>query len=111
MKNHRKVNGKLVQTNKRFFQLNEKQKRWIVEEIDILYHHRMKEKRTTRKLSPKDRDIVVSHLYEQIQDRDIWIPYGEVKTWVFRQIPKIVTSLEHQYLKLRTDIEAEHAKK
>ncbi len=52
MKNHIKVNGKLLQTNKRFSQLKESQKNWIVPELYKLYHNKMKERRTTSKLPP-----------------------------------------------------------
>ncbi len=52
MKNHIEVNGKLLQTNKRFSQLKESQKNWIVPELYKLYHNKMKERRTTRKLPP-----------------------------------------------------------
>lgn len=111
MKNHIKVNGKLLQTNKRFSQLKERQKNWIVPELYKLYHNKMMERRTTRKLPPHHRDTVISTLYEQIQDRDIWIPYGEVKKYAFRKTTKIVKSFEKQYPKLSAEIEAEHAKK
>ncbi|QQK75414.1 hypothetical protein HUG15_07330 [Salicibibacter cibarius] len=111
MKNHIKVNGKLLQTNKRFSQLKESQKNWIVAELYKLYHNKMKEKRTTRKLSQNDRDTVISTLYEQIRDREIWIPYGEVKKFAFHKTTKIVKSFEKQYPKLNEKIEAEHAKK
>ena len=79
MKNHIKVNGKLPQTNKRFSQLKNSQKDWIATELYKLYHDKMIERRTTKKLSPDHRDAVISFLYEQIQNREIWIPYDEVK--------------------------------
>ncbi|WP_163529519.1 hypothetical protein [Halobacillus ihumii] len=67
MKNHIKVNGKLLQTNKRFSQLKERQKNWI--------------------------------------------PYGEVKKYVFRKTTKIVKSFEKQYPELSAEIEADHTEK
>lgn len=111
MKNHIKVNGKLLQTNKRFKQLKERQKNWIVPELYKLYHNKMKERRTTRKLPPYQRDTVISTLYEQIQDRGIWIPYGEVKKYAFRKTTKMVKSFKKQYPKLSAEIEAEHTRK
>ncbi|ASN05381.1 hypothetical protein [Virgibacillus necropolis] len=111
MKNHIKVNGKLLQTNKRFSQLKESQKNWIVAELYKLYHNKMKERRTTRKLPPNHRDTVISSLYEQIQNREIWIPYGEVKKYTFSKTTKIVKSFKKQFPKLSMEIEAEHAKK
>src|SRR5699024_9728492 len=90
MKNHIKVNGKLLQTNKRFSQLKESQKNWIVPELYNLYHKKMKEICTTGKLSPHHRDTVISSLYEQIRDREIWIPYDKVKKYTFGTTAKMV---------------------
>lgn len=111
MKNHIKVNGRLLQTNKRFSQLKKSQKNWIVAELYKLYHNKMKERRTTRKLPAHHRDTIISSLYEQIQNREIWIPYGEVKKYTFSKTTKIVKSFKKQYPKLCAEIEAEHAKK
>ncbi|WP_067725568.1 hypothetical protein [Oceanobacillus damuensis] len=60
MKNHIKVNEKLLQKNKRFSQLKNSQKDWIVTELYKLYHDKMRKIRTTRKLSPEHRDTVIS---------------------------------------------------
>lgn len=111
MKNHIKVNGKLLQTNKRFSQLKNSQKEWIVTELYKHYHDKMKERRTTRKLTPEHRDTVIASLYEQIQNREIWIPYGEVKKYAFSKSTKIVKSFKKQFPKLSEEIEAEHANK
>ena len=43
----------------------------------------MIERRTTRKLSPDNRDAVISSLYKQIQNRELWISYDEVKKYAF----------------------------
>ncbi len=110
MKNHIKVNGRLLQTNKRFKQLKESQKNWIVPELYNLYHKKMEEIRTTRKLPPHHRDTVISSLYEQIRDREIWIPYDEVKKYTFGKTAKMVKSFKKQFPELSKEIEAEHAK-
>lgn len=111
MKNHIKVNGKLLQTNKRFSQLKESQRNWIVPELYNLYHNKMKEIRTTRKIPPHHRDTVISSLNEQIRDREIWIPYSEVKKYTFSKTAKMVKSFKKQFPELSKEIEAEHAKK
>jgi hypothetical protein len=111
MKNHIKVNGKLLQTNKRFSQLKNSQKDWIVTELYKLYHDKMKERGTTRKLPAEHRDTVISALYDQIQNREIWIPYDEVKKYAFSKTTKIVKSFKNQFPKLSEEIEAEHANK
>jgi hypothetical protein len=109
MKNHIKVNGKILQTNKRFSQLKNSQKEWIAAELYKLYHKNMKERHTTKKLPPNQRDIVTSSLYAQIQNREIWIPYGEVKKYVFSKTTKIVKSFKKQFPELSEEIEAENA--
>jgi hypothetical protein len=111
MKNHIKVNGNILQTNKRFTQLKNSQKEWTAGELYKLYHKKIKERRTTKKLPPNQRDIVTSSLYAQIQNREIWIPYGEVKKYVFSKTTKIVKSFKKQFSELSEEIEAEHAVK
>ncbi|MGF6949054.1 hypothetical protein QF028_001559 [Neobacillus sp. B4I6] len=111
MKNHIKVNGKLLQTNKPFSQLKNSQKEWIATELRKLYHNQMKEIGTTKKLTPDHRKTVISSLYEKIQNREIWIPYGEVEKYANSKITKIVKALKKEIPKLNEDIEAEYAKK
>lgn len=111
MKNHIKVNGKLLQTNKRFSQLKNRQKDWITMELYKHYHDEMKRRRTTRKLPPVYRDKIISSLYEQIQDREIWIPYGEVKKYVYSKTTKIVKSFKKNFPAFTEEIEAEHTNK
>ncbi|MBT2700959.1 hypothetical protein J7E79_27060 [Bacillus sp. ISL-40] len=109
MKNHIKVNGKLLQTNKRYSLLKNSQKEWIATELCNLYFDKMKERRTTRKLPPKYRDTVISSLYEEIQNKEIWIPYDEVEKYAFSKITKIVKSFKKQFPELCEEIEAEYA--
>jgi hypothetical protein len=71
----------------------------------------MKESRTTRKLHPNLRDKVISSLYEQIQKRQIWIPYGEVKKYEFSKTIKIVKSFNKQFPELCREIEVGYVKK
>lgn len=110
MKNHIKVNGKLLQTNKRFSQLKQCQRDWIREELYHLYLNKMKETHTTKKLLPNQRDEVISSLYEKIQQRGIWIPYHEIERYTFSEIAKIVRTFKKQFQKLSIEIEAKHAK-
>lgn len=110
IKNHIKVNGKLLQTNKRFSQLKNRQKEWIATELYNLYLDKMKEIRISKKLPPNHRDTVISSLYVQIQNREIWIPYGEVEKYAFSKITKIVKSFKKQFPELCKEIESEYAK-
>lgn len=111
MKNHIKVNGKLLQTNRRFSQLKQSQKEWIATELYKLYHDKMKERRTTRKLPGNHRDEVISSLYKKIEEREIWIPYHEVEKYTFSKITNIIKSFKKKYPELSTEIEVEYVRK
>ncbi|WP_155929008.1 hypothetical protein [Bacillus sp. UNC41MFS5] len=90
--------------------MKESQKDWITTELYKLYHDKMKERRKTRKLAPDYRDTVKSSLYEHIQNKEIWILYGEKKN-AFSKTTKIVKSFKKQFPKLSEEIGTEHAKK
>lgn len=111
MKDHMKINGKLLQINKRFSQLKSNQKDWIATELYKLYHDKMKERCTTRMLPPVHRDMVISSLYEQIQNKEIWIPYSEVKKYTVSKTTKIVKSFIKQFPELSDEVEANRASK
>lgn len=76
MKNHETIDGKLLQTNKKYSHLKQKQKDkiavWMYEET----------KRYVEKIGiyPTDRhdEDVIDAIYERVVKADIWIPYGEV---------------------------------
>ena len=70
MKNHEMVNGRLIQTNKRFSQLKQRQKlkihEWLYEAyVDV----------ELRKIKKYD---VISVVHKKIEEAEIWIPYGEI---------------------------------
>ena len=75
-KNHKMIDGKLLQTDKKYSHLKLKQKEkiaeWMYLETKTYY-----EKYYT---FPGDKQIgdVISKVYNRITDADIWIPYGEV---------------------------------
>lgn len=76
MKNHKMVNGKLLQTNKKFAALKTSQKEkiqnWLLEEyLGVVHVH-------NRLLTQEEKDAVVSRVYDKIEQADIWIPYQEV---------------------------------
>lgn len=76
-KNHTMRNGMLIQKDKRFSQLKEKQKEkissWIAEETMKYYeaHGKMSGKRQD--------DIILRNVYEQIEKAEIWLPFYELK--------------------------------
>lgn len=90
MKNHEKVNGKLLQTNKRFSHLKQGQKDFISNIFREKYHQKMDELNTNEKLPKKFRDEVVSSVYLEIEKRDIWLPFGEVEKYCLSKITKTV---------------------
>lgn len=76
-KNHRKIDGRLLQTNKKYSNLKLKQKEkiyaWMFEETKI-YHDR-----NGKCPEKKEEDeIIVDAVCDRIDKADIWIPYGEV---------------------------------
>lgn len=79
MKNHEYRNGQLIQTNKRFSQLTQKQKEWI--------NHLLKEKymaaynETSKRPSKQVKEKVLLDVYEKIEEKGIWIPFSEVEQY------------------------------
>ena len=86
-KNHEWVGGQLLQTNKKWSQLKERQKTWIQQvaaEDHAAYvaeHGKLPMK--------KQKEAVLDAVYERINERGIWIPYGEFKTNVSKMIDRL----------------------
>ena len=77
MKNHIRINGQLLQTNKKWSHLKEKQKTWIMEIARREYDRFVRE---CGKLPVHGSKQQLNELiYEKIEAKGIWIPYGEVK--------------------------------
>lgn len=76
-KNHAMVDGRLLQTDKKYSNLKMKQKEninlWIVQEIRAYY-------KANNRMPRKEQEfqIVLDKLYERIEAADIWIPYSEI---------------------------------
>ncbi|CUB57915.1 hypothetical protein BN2127_JRS10_04316 [Bacillus subtilis] len=79
MKNHVKVNDKLLQTNKKWSHLRQKQKEriadWLRTEhhVFVQTHHRTPKK--------KEHDDILSVVMDKVNELDIWIPYSEVEKY------------------------------
>ena len=76
-KNHKVVDGRLLQTDKKYSHLKLKQKEkiyaWMFEETK---HYHDKNGRCPDK---KEEDaVIVNAVYDRIEKAEIWIPYGEV---------------------------------
>lgn len=87
-KNHEFVGGKLLQTNKKFSQLKEKQKaliaEWFYIECDNFY-----KKNNKFPSSKSETETIIDLVYERIQGRDIWIPFGEIRQYFAKRKARI----------------------
>ncbi len=76
-KNHKMVDGRLLQIDKRYSNLKQSQKGkinlWITEEIRTFY----KEQGALPR-KPEQFQLVLDQLYQRIEAIGIWIPYGEI---------------------------------
>lgn len=73
---HITVNGNLLNMDKRFSHLKQKQKEKISE---WLYIETFEFYKRNRKMPNKNsRNEILNIVYEKIQEDSIWIPYGEV---------------------------------
>ena len=86
MKNHIRVDGKLLQTNKKWSQLKESQKNWIYKIAGEEYEKYMSEHMALPQSAKKD--IIINAVYSKIEEREIWIPYGEVRKVINKFIDK-----------------------
>jgi len=90
-KNHEWVGGQLLQTNKKWSHLKERQKMWIRDvtaEEHVAYvteHGKLPMK--------KQKEAVLDAVHDRINERGIWIPYGEFKT----NVGKMIDRLNHKH--------------
>ena len=71
MSKHIKVNGKLLQVNKRYSSLKQKQQAKIAGWMYEAY-----KKQINEKLSD---DEALNYVYDKIEEAEIWVPYYEVE--------------------------------
>jgi hypothetical protein len=77
LKNHVIVDGRLLQTNKKWSHLKQRQRQWI-HEITMEEHSAYVEKHG--KLPYKSgKEAVLDKVYDRINEREMWIPWGEFK--------------------------------
>ena len=88
MKNHKMIGSRLLQTNKKWSHLKQSQRTWIFdvtkEEVVVFI--------TTHDHLPgkSGRQIILYKVHDRILDREIWLPYGEIKMHVFKFVDKVV---------------------
>jgi len=96
MKNHIKVNGKILQTNKKYINLKQGQR----EKIDKWLHEEFVKLAAAYddKLSKQHRSDIVSAVYKKIEACDIWIPYGEVERHFESRFAKWTNKLNKEHI-------------
>ena len=86
MKNHIRVDGQLLQTNKKWSYLKQKQKEWIILIARQEYDNFVRE---YSKLPVKgSKQQLIDQIYEIIKERGIWIPYIEIKNEFDKRIAR-----------------------
>lgn len=84
-KNHKIVDGRLLQTDKRFSALKGKQQEKICLWLKTEYLKAIEGR--TVPLSKTQKDAIASAVYEKIKEAGIWISYYEVRNYFSRKLP------------------------
>ena len=77
MKNHQWVDGRLLQTNKKWSALKEKQRNWIHEALK--QEHTAYVERHGKLPVGKKKHEIYDIVYARIEEKEIWIPFGEFR--------------------------------
>ena len=91
-KNHQMVNGKLLQTNKQWSALKQRQKEWITETARQAHSKAVQE--NGKPVNKTGKLEIIEAVYAQIEAREIWIPYGEV----VKHIAPLIDRWNRRYL-------------
>ena len=96
-KNHIKVDGRLLQTNKRWSHLKQKQREWIYE-IARLEHQKFvaENNRVPRKVAKKK---LLETVEDKVDERGIWLPSYELRKSVGKYIDRLNRKAETVLLK------------
>jgi hypothetical protein len=86
MKNHVIVGSRLLQTNKKWSHLKRSQQAWILDVTREEFAAYIAKYRHSPKRN--GRDMILSNVCDRIEEREIWLPYGEIKTHVCKIIAK-----------------------
>jgi len=87
MKNHIKQDGRLLQTNKKWSDLKQAQRTWIlsaasIEHLAFIENH-------CKPPMKESKEALLEKVYESVKTRNIWIPYGEFRSHVGAYIDKL----------------------
>lgn len=95
MKNHKLVNGRLLQTNKKYSALKESQKTRIAEWMYESYReYYLKNKKLPYKAGNAE---VLLALSDKIEAADIWIPSSEVTKHYYSRKNKLRKRLQKEF--------------
>ncbi|MBU4642330.1 transposase [Bacillus toyonensis] len=106
MKNHVLENGRILQTNKKWSHLKQKQKNlivgWLQEEYRCFIEVYL------RKPKRYEEEYMLDSVMERIQAQGIWIPYIEVKTYFTSKKGKWYRKLENEFENKRKEEKLVH---
>jgi hypothetical protein len=74
---HEKINGKLLNLEKKWHHLSCQQRQWIIDQFRAAYVAFLNE--NSRHPNKEECNSILDLVYTKIQKREIWIPYVEVK--------------------------------
>jgi len=86
-KNHVKVNGTLLQTNKKWSQLKQKQRDWIYEIVRAEHRKFIEENKRLPMKTGKKKLIAV--IETKIDERNIWLPSHELESGIGKYIDRL----------------------
>jgi len=86
-KNHKRVGGQLLQTNKKWSHLKARQRTWI-QQVAAEEHAAYVAKHGSLPMK-KRKEAVQEAVYASINAREIWIPYGEFAAHVGNMIDRL----------------------
>lgn len=93
-KTHRMVDGKLLQMNKQFSSLKERQKTKIAEWVYTTYREAYQ--KDGRVPGKEVEGKILDSVMEKIKEADIWIPYREVAAYYRKRRNKLKKRLERE---------------
>lgn len=94
-KNHAVVNGRLIQTDKKFSALKEKQKTKIAEWLYSSYRQSYLD--CGRLPGRQEDEEIVGCVLDKIEEAQIWIPAGEIFCYYQRRKKKLETRLKREF--------------
>lgn len=94
-KNHVRAGGRLLQTDKKFSALKERQKTKIAEWFYEAYRRAYTK---SGKMPDKSADEeILAYVFQKIDEAEIWIPAGEIYSYYHRRKNKLQKRLEKEF--------------